>query len=175
MSEVELKSSPNIKWIWWVFILLFLTSTIWLGFRIIFPDRSTIFAGTRPSNLGVSDRQLVPCPDTPNCISSQSEDPEHRIEPLSYGSSKEQAIKDLKQILQQQERVKIISETDNYLYAEFTSRWMGFIDDVEFYVDEENQKIDVRSASRLGESDLGANRQRIETIRSEFNKRLFKG
>jgi uncharacterized protein (DUF1499 family) len=74
-------------------------------------------------------------------------------------------------LLQQQPRVKLVAAEENYLYAQFTSRWLGFVDDVEFYLQEGKGAIEVRSASRLGESDLGANRQRIESLREQFSLR----
>jgi uncharacterized protein (DUF1499 family) len=123
------------------------------------------FSGKRPDNLGVDAGLLAPCPGTPNCVSSQSSDPKHAIEPLSYRSSPEQAFQNLKTAIQGLERTKIITEGDNYLYAEFTSSLMGFVDDVEFYLNTEKNVIEVRSASRLGESDLGVNRKRVETLR----------
>jgi uncharacterized protein (DUF1499 family) len=70
------------------------------------------------------------------------------------------------------ERTNIITETDNYLYAEFTSKLMGFVDDVEFLLDDSAKVIHVRSASRLGQSDLGVNRKRIEAIREKFNEKM---
>ena len=73
---------------------------------------------------------------------------------------------DLKLVIKSIPRSIIIKETNNYLYVEFTSKLMGFVDDVEFYFDRDGKSIQVRSASRLGESDLGVNRQRIEEIRS---------
>ena len=76
----------------------------------------------------------------------------------------------LKTVIGDMEKTKIITETDNYLYTEFTSKLMGFVDDVEFLLDDNSKVIQVRSASRLGESDLGVNRQRIETIRTKFNE-----
>ncbi len=63
-------------------------------------------------------------------------------------------------------RTTIVDSTDNYLYAEFASKLMGFVDDVEFYLDPAESVIQVRSASRLGESDLGVNRKRLEEIRA---------
>ncbi|WP_036946027.1 DUF1499 domain-containing protein [Pseudanabaena sp. PCC 6802] len=124
------------------------------------------FSGQRPHNLGVNANLLAPCPSTPNCVSSQSSDPKHAIEPLSYRSSPEQAFQNLKTAIQSLERTKIITESENYLYAEFTSSLMGFVDDVEFYLNKEKNVIEVRSASRLGESDLGVNRKRVETLRT---------
>ncbi|NER33355.1 MAG: DUF1499 domain-containing protein [Oscillatoria sp. SIO1A7] len=127
------------------------------------------FSGKRPANLGVKDGKLQPCPGSPNCVSSQSTDKEHKIEPLQYNSAPAEAFAKLKAVIEKTDNAKIISEKDNYLYAEFTSALMGFVDDVEFYIDEAAGLIQVRSASRLGQSDLGANRTRIETIRTQFN------
>lgn len=129
-----------------------------------------MFAGKQPTNLGVQSGQLAPCPSTPNCVSSQSQDAEHKIEPLTYNSSPAEAIANLKTVIKSLPKTKIITETENYLYAEFTSALMGFVDDVEFYLDEGAKTIHVRSASRLGQSDLGVNRKRIETIRTKLNE-----
>ncbi|WP_413172334.1 DUF1499 domain-containing protein [Anabaena azotica] len=129
-----------------------------------------IFAGTRPNNLGVRDGRLAPCPPSPNCVSSQASDSIHQIAPLSFTSTSEQALSKLKSIIQSLPRTKIITETEDYLYAEFKTALMGFVDDVEFYLDSNAKLIHVRSASRLGYGDLGVNRQRIETIRALFNK-----
>ena len=121
------------------------------------------FSGTRPTNLGVKDGKLAACPGTPNCVCSQSEDPKFKIEPLPPIT-----IADLKTIVANMERTTIIEETDNYLYAEFKSKLMGYVDDVEFYRDSDANVVQVRSASRLGKSDLGVNRKRIEEIRSQL-------
>lgn len=128
------------------------------------------FAGKRPNNLGVKDGQLAACPGTPNCVSSQSPvaDSEHHTAPLSYATSPEKAMAVLKSIVESMDRTKIVTAEGNYLYAEFTSAIMGFVDDVEFYLDEAQSVIHVRSASRLGKSDLGVNRKRVEEIRSQF-------
>ena len=124
------------------------------------------FSGDRPSNLGVKSGQLNGCPTSPNCVSSQSSDAGHKIEPLTYDSTEEKAIAQLKEIIEAIDNAKIIEINDNYLYVEFTSKLMGFVDDVEFYLDTTAAVIQVRSASRLGQSDLGVNRQRIEAIRT---------
>ena len=129
-----------------------------------------MFTGKRPSNLGVRDGKLAPCPSTPNCVCSQSEDAEHKIEPLTYKSTPQVAFSQLKQAIASQPRTKIITQSPNYLYAEFTSAIMKFVDDVEFYLDEDAKVIHVRSASRLGQSDLGVNRKRIETIRAKLQE-----
>lgn len=128
------------------------------------------FSGTQPTNLGVKAGKLLECPNTPNCVNSQSpkSDGEHSIEPIAYTSSPEQAIANLKSVIQDSPRTKIVSETSDYVYAEFASALMGFVDDVEFYLDKSESVIHVRSASRLGKSDLGVNRKRVEEIREKF-------
>ncbi|MBR8828047.1 MAG: DUF1499 domain-containing protein [Gomphosphaeria aponina SAG 52.96 = DSM 107014] len=123
------------------------------------------FAGKRPHNLGVKEGKLTPCPGSPNCVNSQSSDPQAKIEPLPPV-----AIAVLRKIIEGMERTKIIEERENYLYAEFKTKLMGFVDDVEFYLDQDADVIHVRSASRLGQSDLGVNRKRIEAIRAQLGK-----
>jgi uncharacterized protein (DUF1499 family) len=121
------------------------------------------FSGKRPNNLGVKDGKLAPCPGTPNCVNSQSDNPQSKIKPLPAV-----AIAALKKVIEGMEGAKIIEQTDNYLYAEFKTKLMGFVDDVEFYLDKNENVVHVRSASRLGKSDLGVNRQRIELIREKL-------
>lgn len=141
---------------------------VWLGFRIIAPNTPTIFAGTSPNNIGIKSGHLTICSVSPNCVSSQNQDEQHFIEPLTFQGDNQKAIALLATIINNQPRSKIIKQTDDYLYAEFTSQWMGFVDDVEFYVNTQENIIEVKSASRLGESDLGINRNRIETIRKQL-------
>lgn len=121
------------------------------------------FTGKKPNNLGVKEGKLTACPGTPNCVSSQSNDAQSQIEPLPMVS-----IAEIKNVVQGMERTTIIEETDKYLYAEFKSKLMGYVDDVEFYLDSDANVIQVRSASRLGKSDLGVNRKRVEEIRSKL-------
>jgi uncharacterized protein (DUF1499 family) len=128
-----------------------------------------VFAGKRPTNLGISQGRLAPCPKTPNCVCSYDQDAQHKIDPLTYSSTPREAFAKLKQVIESLDRTTIITEEANYLYVEFKSALMGYVDDVEFYLDEGAKVIQVRSASRLGKSDLGVNRQRIETIRSKLN------
>lgn len=126
------------------------------------------FGGDRPSLLGAQGGHLQPCPERPNCVSSQSPDPEHFVEPIVFEGSARQAMQALKQAIDDSPRAEVIRADDNYLYAEFTSKLMGFVDDVEFYFDNRTKLIEVRSASRLGESDLGVNRKRVEALRQRF-------
>ncbi len=117
-------------------------------------------AGERPTTLGASDGQLGTCPDSPNCVSSFETRESHQIAPIRTSLSA------IKEALTNLPEAEIISDEPPYLYAEFTSRLMGYVDDVEFLEDASTGLVHVRSASRLGHSDLGANRKRIEAIRA---------
>ena len=123
---------------------------------------------TRPTNLGVTDGRLAPCPWSPNCVSTQAEDGPHRIEPIRFSGSRNEAMQRLKAVLSSMPRMKVVTEGDDYLYAEATSLIFRFVDDVEFFLDEATKQIHFRSASRVGRSDLGANRQRMERVRKAF-------
>ena len=149
------------------FVFLLIAAVFLLGATLTISG-DKVFAGTRPTNLGANLNQLTPCPSTPNCVNSQSTDSNHSIAPLTYNSSAQEAWANLKAAIANFNRAKIIQEADNYIYAEFTLPIVGFVDDVEFQLDEKAKVINVRSASRLGESDLGVNRQRVENIRSKF-------
>lgn len=130
------------------------------------------FSGTRPTTLGVKAGKLLACPNTPNCVNSQTaaDDKEHAIAPIGFSGSSAAAWQRLKDQVRGMERTAIVQESDDYLYAEFTSALMGYVDDVEFYLDPSSSVIHVRSASRLGQSDLGVNRKRIETIRAALSE-----
>lgn len=171
MPAIDVKSPTILQRVLIILISLLIATTALVGAKTVFSGSSmTLFAGTPPTNIGVHSGQLAPCPTTLNCVNSQSEESEHKIEPFTYNSSSQMAMADLKKIIQSFKRTKIITETNNYLYAEFTIPIVGFVDDVEFYLDESAKLIHVRSASRLGESDLGVNRRRIETIRTKLNQ-----
>lgn len=135
------------------------------------PGFKALFGGSRPNNIGVKEGSLASCPNSPNCVVSQGEeDAEHAIAPLSYTGSPAEAMTALRQVVESQQGSDIMQQTDDYLYAEFTSKLMGFVDDVEFYFPASAPGIiHVRSAARLGQSDLGVNRKRIEAIRAAFS------
>jgi uncharacterized protein (DUF1499 family) len=122
----------------------------------------------RPSNLGAVDGRLAACPESPNCVSTQAQDAGHRMEPISYNGSAEDAMARIKAIVASRPRTKIVTEKGNYLHVEFASALFRFADDVEFLIDEPNRKIHFRSASRVGYGDLGANRKRMQAIVAEF-------
>ena len=124
-------------------------------------------------NLGINNGELTPCPKTPNCVNSQADAEKHYIQPIHYAGTQQEAHDRLLQILESEKRTKILTAQENYIRVEFTSALFRFVDDVEFYFPEEQADetvIHIRSASRVGYSDLGANRKRIERIRSKFYK-----
>lgn len=123
--------------------------------------------GPRPSSLGVEKGKLKKCPDTPNCVSSQ-EDGSHFIEPVKYSGTLEDARRTLLNILKNMKRTDVVISEENYIHVESTSLIFRFVDDVEFYLDDSAKLIHVRSASRVGRSDLGVNRKRVEEIREKF-------
>ncbi len=122
----------------------------------------------RPANLGVVEGRLAACPDSPNCVSTQADDAEHRMPPLPLSEPVAAAVERLATILTALPRTKIVTQTDDYLHAEATSRLFRFVDDVEIYVDSAAGQIHFRSASRTGHSDLGANRARMQQISDAY-------
>ena len=128
-----------------------------------------VFSSTRPENLGLHDGKLVPCPNKPNCVHSEATDPRHAIASLAFTGNADEAMQTLYAIISRMERTQVIIRQTDYLYVEVTSKLLGFVDDVEFVLDRQAQRIQVRSAARLGYGDFGVNRKRIETIRAVFN------
>jgi len=123
-------------------------------------------AGERPQNLGTKDGLLLACPSSPNCVSSQADDGKHRIAPLAFSGDPDEAFARLKQVLGRRGDTAVIDEKPGYLRVEL--RTTLFVDDGEFLLDRPRSVIQVRSASRLGYSDLGKNRSRMEEIRSQY-------
>lgn len=123
-------------------------------------------AGERPNNLGAREGVLAPCPGSPNCVSSQAANERHRIAPLVFSGEPGAAFARLKQVLSSRSDTIIMDDLPDYLRVEL--RTMLFVDDGEFLLDRSNKVIHVRSASRLGYSDIGKNRSRFEDIRRQF-------
>jgi uncharacterized protein (DUF1499 family) len=128
-----------------------------------------ILSGKRPAGLGVTNGKLKAAPASPNAVSSQATDA-HQIAPLAYKGSREQAMTALKPIIESTPNTRIVETKPDYLYVEYASSLLGFVDDVEFYFPPQANIIHVRSASRLGYSDLGVNRKRIEAIRERLGR-----
>jgi uncharacterized protein (DUF1499 family) len=125
-------------------------------------------SASRPKNLGVTGGMLLPCPHSPNCVSTQAADDVHKIAPISYAGTKEQATDRLVAVINSMPRTKIITRSDTYLYVEFTTALMRYVDDVEFFFDDTTKTVAFRSASRIGYGDMGVNRKRMEEVRRRF-------
>ena len=110
------------------------------------------------------------CPKSPNCVSSVDTSRGHYIAPLKFTGSAKEAQYRLLRVLNQFEGARVITFESNVIEAEFISAVFRFVDDVEFHLDETERIIHVRSASRVGFSDLGVNRRRIEKIRKLFQE-----
>ena len=121
-------------------------------------------AGEPPENIGNLGGRLADCPDSPNCVCSFEERESHYVEPLNA------SLAEIQRMLMSLPRARIVASDGNYLYAEFTSRIMGFVDDVEFLYDPDAGITHVRSASRVGYSDMGVNRERVEAIRDGLDR-----
>ena len=111
---------------------------------------------------------LKPCPHKPNCVSSLSEETAHAVEPLRYAGDWLVAKQSLLQLIEGIPRTAIVENTGEYLHAIFKSKLFGFVDDVEFLFDDTEKLVHIRSASRLGYFDFGANRQRVEMLRKRW-------
>lgn len=130
---------------------------------------AAMFDWRRPTNLGVKDGRLAPCRRTPNCVCSQAEpqDREHYISPITFRGT----MRELRAAVEAMPRATVIAADARYLYAEFRSRLMRYVDDVELYYDERAGLVHVRSASRLGRRDFGVNRGRVEELRALIQAR----
>lgn len=133
-------------------------------------------ASPPPQNLGLSamdsgSMRLAPCPASPNCVSTRDTDAQHGMEPIPFDGDVQEAQARLRAIVSALPRATLVAESPGYLHAAFRSALWGFVDDVEFQLDAEAQVIHFRSASRLGYSDVGVNRARMEQIRDAYLSR----
>jgi len=122
--------------------------------------------------LGIDNGQLTPCPDKPNCVNSFSKNEAQYIEPIIISGTKIAVKNDILKVVNEFDNSKVTVTEDSYVRAEFTSNFLRFVDDVEFYFPEttvNNTAIHVRSGARVGYSDLGVNRERVEQLRMKFN------
>lgn len=126
-------------------------------------------AGTRPSDLGISSGSLAPCPSSPNCVSSAASG-DHAIDGFQLTGSPAEAWPAIREEVAKLPGTEVISETENYLHAESTSSLMRYVDDLELHLQADGT-VAVRSASRVGHSDMGVNRERVEQLRAALKER----
>lgn len=150
-------------WWWWLALAVVASlPLIWLYVQ-------ARLAGP-PPQLGVHGGRLAACPDKPNCVSTQAESPDQRAEPISCRGSSPEVLAAVRQVIEAMPGGVVVVEdpAGGYLRAEFRSRLFGFVDDVELLLDPVRNELHFRSASRVGYSDLGVNRARMERFRSAF-------
>ncbi len=140
-------------------VILLLFAGLLLQRRLTMPE---------PTGLGVHSGRLAACPDRPNCVSSFAEDEEHRVEPLALDGEPATALAKLKRILEAMPRTVVADASGNYLRAEATSVIFRYVDDLEILIDAGDGKIHLRSASRVGYSDLGVNRRRVQALAEAY-------
>jgi uncharacterized protein (DUF1499 family) len=146
-----------------------------LAFLVVSAGQLGVFSGKTPDGLGVQAGRLKAPAETPNSVSSQAGlyagHPQQRyadIAPFTYIGDGQAALRRLAVLLQSSDRCLLVTQSPDYLYAQCSTRWLKFTDDVEFYLDASAGVIHVRSASRIGRSDLGVNRARVEALRARF-------
>lgn len=122
------------------------------------------------NQLNEHNKMISPCPKSPNCVSSLEKGTRHSVEPIEFSGSLSDSRERILKLLSETKRARVVSSTENYIQAEFTSSLFRFVDDVEFFFDDHKKVIHVRSASRIGYYDFGVNRRRIENIRDRFNQ-----
>lgn len=159
---------------WWVTILLV---PVALALLVIGAGQSGLLTGTTPATLGVHDGRLAPPAPTPNSVSSQADlYPDHpqrtfaKITPLNFVGDGEATMRKLAEVIGQMPRAHIVTVRADYIHAQFQTPMLHFTDDVELWLDRDHGVVQVRSASRLGKSDLGVNRARVETLRALYSR-----
>ena len=124
----------------------------------------------RPTDLGVSEAGLAPCPSSPNCVSSDARDTGHGVDALRFAPPAGEAWDAAREVVLNLPRTRIVDEQPAYLRAECRSAFFGFVDDLELQLRPSTGVIAVRSASRIGYFDLGVNRRRVERIRTALRQ-----
>jgi uncharacterized protein (DUF1499 family) len=154
-------------------LLLLAGAVAGLALHVATAEGDTVFSWKRPDNLGVKDGRLAPPKRTPNSVSSQADaaDGEHYIAPIPFKGDALAAMAAVRKAVDGMRGSTVIRHEGNYLYAEFRTKLMRFVDDVEFVFDEKAGLIHLRSSSRLGRRDFGVNRARIEAIRGRVEGR----
>ncbi len=147
------------------FVILF-AGAVFIGARLLIRAISP-----RPDDLGAQDGQLAPCPSYPACVSSQAapDDDAHTIAPIIYTGTRDEARARILTILRDMEHTTLITADATYIYAEVVTPGFRYTDDVEFYFDDAQQVIHVRSSARVPYYDFQVNRKRVERIRDLFN------
>jgi uncharacterized protein (DUF1499 family) len=125
----------------------------------------------RPTNIGMRDGKLQPCPSTPNCVCSDEREPSHYVDPLTLAPGAENVWREVHDLVVAMPGTRIVEERGTYLHAECRSAVFRFVDDLELDLRVDAGIIAIRSASRLGYSDMGVNRRRVGRLRAALQAR----
>jgi len=125
-------------------------------------------AGSQTVDTMKTQDRFAPCPDTPNCVSSEAQDPRHAVAPMQLAGNSDTEWSEVQAVVRGLPRCRIATATENYVHATLKSRLFGFIDDLELKLDPQTKMINIRSASRSGSYDLGVNRRRVENLRKQL-------
>ena len=156
----------------WLLIVAFALAVV-----VLVVGQAGLLSGRPPDNLGVRDGRLKPPSKTPNSVSSQarlwpaSRADDAHIDPLPASGSAEASIARIKAVVETMPGARVVESRGDYLYAQFTTKLMKYVDDAEFWFDPATQTVQVRSASRVGRKDFDVNRKRIESIRAALAAR----
>lgn len=149
---------------------------VFLGIPVLamIAGQLNFLSGRRPTDIGVREGKLKPpVKETWNSVSSQAalhpHTEYHAIAPLKFSGDGRAAFARLADVVRGMEGATVVEEKPDYLYAEYRTRLLRFVDDVEFFLDEPAGVIHMRSASRLGRKDFGVNRARLEAVRARFD------
>jgi len=123
--------------------------------------------------VGLIDNRLTPCPDSPNCVSSDATDEVHRVEPYRLKAPAQDVWHGLQNVVAAEQGTRLVEANDSYLHVEVRSAILRFVDDTEFQLRASEGIIAVRSAARTGYNDTGVNRARIERIREALRARAL--
>ncbi len=146
---------------------------MWRAFLIPLTLALAACGSEPPPHLRGDDAPLAPCPHRPNCVYSLAADAAHHIEPLQYAGAAQHAREALVKLIEGMPGGKVVQASGDYVRAEFTSARLKFVDDVEFLIPANSNVIQVRSASRVGFSDRGVNRARVEEIRAKLLPTIY--
>ena len=155
------------------FVPLRTALTLGVGLTVMIGLASCASGGSTSDEHMTLDRAtglFAPCPDSPNCVSSQATDEEHGMAPWSYSDNQAEAKQRMVNIINGMPRSTIVEQSDDYIHAEFRSRIFRFVDDVEVFFDDANKTAHFRSAARMGHSDMGVNRNRMTEIGEQFTQ-----
>jgi uncharacterized protein (DUF1499 family) len=150
-----------------------LLALILLALATLAAGQAGLFSGQAPVDLGVKDGRLKRPSKTPNSASSQAalhgDHPMRayaEVQPLPMRGDAEASIAAIRKVVEAMPGAQVVKTEPGYLHATFTTRWMKYVDDVEFWVDSANGVVQMRSGSRVGKKDFGVNRARLEAIRA---------